>query len=166
MTTNVSISFKVRDAISGYGRMLTALAIVMFAILPLNAQITISEAKQQLKNAEAALKTASKAHYKAEELVKSAAAEVVSAEKSLVVLKQDKAELERTLATTLKEKQPVIQGLRRISKPGLRVYAACEDLPKVLGGLGIAIVSTNRGIMTDRAARKENVGGEVLCYVW
>ncbi|MBR6075083.1 MAG: hypothetical protein IKP87_07250, partial [Victivallales bacterium] len=67
MTTNVSLSFKVRDAISGYGRILTALAIVMFAILPLNAQITISEAKQQLKNAEGMLKTASKAAYKAED---------------------------------------------------------------------------------------------------
>ena len=66
----------------------------------------------------------------------------------------------------LDKKQPVIRGLRRISKPGLRVYAACEELPRVLGGLGIAIVSTNRGIMTDRSARKENVGGEVLCYVW
>ena len=66
----------------------------------------------------------------------------------------------------LDRKQPVIQGLRRISKPGLRVYASCEDLPKVLGGMGIAIVSTNQGLMTDRAARKQNVGGEVLCYVW
>ncbi len=66
----------------------------------------------------------------------------------------------------LDKKQPVIRGLRRISKPGLRVYAACEELPRVLGGLGIAIVSTNRGIMTDRSARKAKVGGEVLCYVW
>ncbi len=66
----------------------------------------------------------------------------------------------------LDKKQPVIRGLRRISKPGLRVYAACGELPRVLGGLGIAIVSTNRGIMTDRAARKAQVGGEVLCYVW
>ena len=136
MTTNVSLSFKVRDAISGYGRMLTALAIVMFAILPLNAQITISEAKQQLKNAEAALKTASKAHYKAEELVKSAAAEVVSAEKSLVVLKQDKAELERTLATTLKEKQPVIQSkieavAKKIEKADAVKAAAAAKLKEV-----------------------------------
>ena len=66
----------------------------------------------------------------------------------------------------LDKKQPVIQGLRRISRPGLRVYAACEELPRVLGGLGIAIGSTNRGIMTDRSARKAKVGGEVLCYVW
>lgn len=81
------------------------------------------------------------------------------------VVEDDRAAIKVTLKY-LDKKQPVIQGLRRISKPGLRVYAACEDLPKVLGGLGIAIVSTNRGIMTDRAARRENVGGEVLCYVW
>ncbi|PWI58630.1 30S ribosomal protein S8 [Sulfoacidibacillus thermotolerans] len=60
----------------------------------------------------------------------------------------------------------VITGLKRISKPGLRVYAGSEELPRVLGGLGIAIVSTSRGIMTDREARKNKVGGEVLCYVW
>ena len=66
----------------------------------------------------------------------------------------------------LDKKAPVIQGLKRISKPGLRVYAACDELPKVLGGLGIAIISTNEGIMTDRAARKSNIGSEVLCYVW
>ena len=81
------------------------------------------------------------------------------------VVEDDRAAIKVTLKY-LDKQQPVIQGLRRISKPGLRVYAACEDLPKVLGGLGIAIVSTNRGIMTDRAARKENIGGEVLCYVW
>ena len=61
---------------------------------------------------------------------------------------------------------PVIAGLKRISKPGLRVYASCEELPKVLGGLGIAIVSTSKGIMTDKNARKNNLGGEVLAYIW
>ena len=61
---------------------------------------------------------------------------------------------------------PVIAGLKRISKPGLRVYARCEELPKVLGGLGVAIISTSKGLMTDRAARQENLGGEVLCYIW
>ena len=60
----------------------------------------------------------------------------------------------------------VITGLKRISKPGLRIYAGAEELPKVLGGLGIAIVSTNKGVMTDKAARKLNVGGEVLAYIW
>ena len=63
-------------------------------------------------------------------------------------------------------KQKVIHGLRRISKPGLRIYSNCEDMPKVMNGLGIAIVSTSKGIMTDKQARKENVGGEVLAFVW
>ena len=63
-------------------------------------------------------------------------------------------------------KQSVITNLKRISKPGLRVYANCEDLPKVLDGLGIAIISTSKGVMTDKAARKANVGGEVLAFVW
>ena len=60
----------------------------------------------------------------------------------------------------------VINGLKRVSKPGLRVYANCEDLPKVLNGLGIAIISTSKGIMTDKHARTANVGGEVMAYVW
>ena len=63
-------------------------------------------------------------------------------------------------------KQKAITGLKRVSKPGLRVYANCEDMPKVMNGLGIAIVSTSKGIMTDKKARKENVGGEVLAFVW
>ena len=62
--------------------------------------------------------------------------------------------------------EKVISGLKRISKPGLRVYVKCEDVPKVLGGLGIAIISTSKGIITDKMARKEKVGGEVICYVW
>ena len=63
-------------------------------------------------------------------------------------------------------KTPVIQGLRRVSKPGVRIYSNVEDMPKVMKGLGIAIISTSKGIMTDRQARKENVGGEVLAFVW
>jgi len=63
-------------------------------------------------------------------------------------------------------KQKVLQGLRRVSKPGLRIYAGAEDMPKVMNGLGIAIVSTSKGIMTDKQARKENVGGEILAFVW
>ena len=63
-------------------------------------------------------------------------------------------------------KSKVIQGLRRVSKPGLRIYTSCEDMPKVMKGLGIAIVSTSKGVMTDKKARKENVGGEVLAFVW
>ena len=60
----------------------------------------------------------------------------------------------------------VITGLRRVSKPGLRIYSSCEELPKVMRGLGVAILSTPKGVMTDRAARKENVGGEVLAFIW
>ena len=63
-------------------------------------------------------------------------------------------------------KQKVSTGLKRVSKPGLRVYASCEELPKVLKGLGIAIISTSKGVMTDKKARRENVGGEVLAFVW
>lgn len=62
--------------------------------------------------------------------------------------------------------QRVIQGLKRISKPSLQVYTSAEDLPKVLNGLGVAIISTSQGVMTDKAARKLNIGGEVLAYVW
>lgn len=63
-------------------------------------------------------------------------------------------------------KERVITGLKRISKPGLRVYARKDQIPRVLGGLGIAIISTPRGIMTDKTARKERLGGEVICYIW
>ena len=63
-------------------------------------------------------------------------------------------------------KTPVIQGLRRVSKPGLRIYSSSEDMPKVMKGIGTAIVSTSKGVMTDKKARKENVGGEVLAFVW
>ena len=76
----------------------------------------------------------------------------------------------KTIKITLKygadKNQKVISGLKRISKPGLRVYAGVENMPKVLGGLGIAIISTNKGIVTDKEARAINVGGEVLAFVW
>ena len=76
----------------------------------------------------------------------------------------------KTIRITLKygadTNEKVITGLKRISKPGLRVYANKEDLPRVLGGLGTAIISTNHGVVTDKEARKLNVGGEVLCFVW
>ena len=63
-------------------------------------------------------------------------------------------------------KSKIIKGLRRVSKPGLRIYSNCEDMPRVMNGLGIAIISTSQGIMTDKAARANNVGGEVLAFVW
>ncbi len=86
--------------------------------------------------------------------------------KSFQVIEDEKQGIIRITLKYGDNKTPTITGLRRISKPGLRVYANCEKLPKVMKGLGIAIVSTSRGIMTDRRARKENVGGEVLAFVW
>lgn len=78
--------------------------------------------------------------------------------------------VKKTMRITLKygksKSEKVIAGLKRISKPGLRVYAGCEDLPKVLNGLGVAIVSTNKGIFTDKEARNLGVGGEVLAFIW
>ncbi len=64
------------------------------------------------------------------------------------------------------KKQRIIQGVKRVSKPGLRIYAGCEELPRVMNGLGVAIISTSKGIMTDKNARKQNVGGEVLAFIW
>jgi small subunit ribosomal protein S8 len=75
----------------------------------------------------------------------------------------------RTLTIDMKyspERQRVISGVRRVSTPGLRVYTKADRIPRVLGGLGVAVVSTSRGLMSDREARKRRIGGEVLCYVW
>ena len=76
----------------------------------------------------------------------------------------------KTIRITLKygedKNEKIITGLKRISKPGLRVYASKDELPKVLGGLGVAIISTNNGVITDKEARKAGVGGEVLCFIW
>ena len=75
----------------------------------------------------------------------------------------------RTLEIVMKytpDRAPTISGLRRVSKPGLRVYTKADRLPRVLGGLGVAVLSTSQGLMTDREARERRVGGEVLCYVW
>ena len=83
--------------------------------------------------------------------------------------KETKDNVQGTIVITLKygpNKERVITGLKRISKPGLRVYAKNEDIPKVLNGLGIAIISTSKGLMTDKEARKNNLGGEVLAYIW
>lgn len=77
-----------------------------------------------------------------------------------------KQQLVITLRYQGKSRSPIIRTLKRISRPGLRVYSNRRDLPRVLGGIGIAIISTSKGIMTDRDARQQGVGGEVLCYVW
>ena len=86
-----------------------------------------------------------------------------------VVNSDENSNVQDTILLTLKytdKKERVITGLKRISKPGLRVYANKDEIPKVLNGLGIAIISTSKGIMTDKEARKENIGGEVLAYIW
>ena len=83
--------------------------------------------------------------------------------------KEEKNDVQGTLVITLKyaeNKERVISGLKCISKPGLRVYAKADNIPRVLNGLGISIISTSKGVMTDKEARKENIGGEVLAYIW
>ena len=87
--------------------------------------------------------------------------------KAYKVIEDDKKQ--GTITITLKytdSRAQVITGLRRVSKPGLRIYSNCKDMPKVMKGLGIAIVSTSKGIMTDKKARENNVGGEILAFVW
>ena len=85
---------------------------------------------------------------------------------SYKVIDDEKQGVIRVTLKYTENKAQVITGLRRVSKPGLRIYSNVEDMPKVMKGLGIAIVSTSKGIMTDREARKQNVGGEVLAFVW
>ena len=86
--------------------------------------------------------------------------------KSFQLIEDGKQGIIRIVLKYGENKTSVISGLRRVSKPGLRIYTNCEDMPKVMKGLGIAIVSTSKGVMTDTQARKENVGGEVLAFVW
>ncbi|MBD1904505.1 30S ribosomal protein S8 [Trichocoleus sp. FACHB-90] len=97
-------------------------------------------------------------------------AQVLKAEGFIADFEEVGEGIERHLLVSLKYKgknrQPIINTLKRVSKPGLRVYSNRKDLPRVLGGIGIAIISTSSGIMTDRDARRQGVGGEVLCYIW
>ena len=86
--------------------------------------------------------------------------------KSFQVIEDDKQGIIKITLKYGSNKATVLTGLRRVSKPGLRIYTNCEDMPKVIKGLGIAIVSTSKGVMTDRQARNEKVGGEVLAFVW
>ena len=86
--------------------------------------------------------------------------------KSYQIVEDGKQGIIRVTLKYVAGKQKVIHGLRRVSKPGLRIYSNCEDMPKVMNGLGIAIVSTSKGVMTDKKARLANVGGEVLAFVW
>ena len=86
--------------------------------------------------------------------------------KGMQVIEDDKQGTIRVALKYTANDQPVIAGLKRVSKPGLRIYTNCEDMPKVMKGLGTAIISTSKGVMTDKAARAQHVGGEVLAFVW
>ena len=101
--------------------------------------------------------------------MKKAIAEILTEEgyvKSYQIIDDGKQGVIRITLKYLGGKQKVIRGIRRVSKPGLRIYAGCEDMPSVMNGLGIAIVSTSKGIMTGKKAKSLNVGGEVLAFVW
>lgn len=101
--------------------------------------------------------------------VKTEIVEILMKEGYIANYKIEKNEVQDNIIVTLKygkNKERVISGLKRISKPGLRVYAKCEEIPTVLNGLGISIVSTSKGIMTGKEAKKQNLGGEVLAYIW
>ena len=101
--------------------------------------------------------------------MKKAIADIMLSEGYVSDVKLVEDGLSGKLVITLKyagKHQPVINGLQRVSKPGLRTYAGVENMPKVMDGLGVAILSTNKGVMTDKQAKAANVGGEVLCYIW
>lgn len=86
--------------------------------------------------------------------------------KSYKIIKDKKQGMLRVTLKYTTDNAPIISGLKRISKPGRRIYAGKDEVPKVMDGVGIAIISTSRGVLTDKACRREGVGGEVLCYVW
>ena len=101
--------------------------------------------------------------------MKKAIADIMLAEGFVSDVKLVEGGYNGKLVITLKyagRRQPVINGLKRVSKPGLRTYAGVENMPQVMNGMGIAVISTNKGIMTDKQAKAANVGGEVLCYIW
>ena len=102
-------------------------------------------------------------------IMKKSIAQILLDEGYIAAFEEVDGGVNKNLVISLKyvnKNQKVITGLKRISKPGRRIYASCEELPKVLGGLGIIIVSTSKGVITDREARKLGIGGEVLAYVW
>ncbi len=101
--------------------------------------------------------------------LKEQVARILSEEGFIDGYKVDDARVGKELTVRLRygnDRQPILTGIKRISKPGLRVYSGASDVPRVRGGIGIAIVSTSDGVMTDREARRRNVGGEILCEVW
>ena len=119
------------------------------------------------------LRNANRAHHDAVSMpyskLKNASANILVEEGYIASTSVEDARVGKTLTINLKygsHREAAIQGLKRVSKPGLRVYAGADELPKVLKGLGIAIISTSKGVMTDKKARANHVGGEVLAFVW
>ena len=119
------------------------------------------------------LRNANRAHHDAVSMpyskLKNAIANILVEEGYIASTSVEDARVGKTLTINLKygsHREAAIQGLKRVSKPGLRIYSSSEDMPKVLKGIGTAIVSTSQGVMTDKKARKEHVGGEVLAFVW
>ncbi|EKU93553.1 30S ribosomal protein S8 [Alloiococcus otitis] len=119
------------------------------------------------------VRNASDAHHESVEIpasnVKKSMADILKAEgfvKDVEVIEDNKQDVVRIQLKYGQDKERVITGIKRISKPGLRVYANAEEVPKVLNGLGIAIISTSQGVVTDKEARAKKIGGEVLAYVW
>ncbi len=101
--------------------------------------------------------------------MKKAIADILVAEgyiKNAVIIEDGHQGVIRVTLKYGQGKSKVLQGIRRVSKPGLRIYSSCEDMPRVMNGLGVAIVSTSKGIMTDKAARAQHIGGEILAFVW
>jgi small subunit ribosomal protein S8 len=126
----------------------------------------IADMLTRLRNANSAYHESVKMPYSK---LKSHIAEILQAEGYIAGWSEEEAEVGKTLVLNLKfgpQRERSLAGVRRVSKPGLRVYAKSTNLPKVLGGLGVAILSTSSGLLTDRQAAKKGVGGEVLAYVW
>ena len=126
----------------------------------------IADMLTRLRNANSAYHESVKMPYSK---LKSHIAEILQAEGYIAGWSEEEAEVGKTLVLDLKfgpHRERSLAGVRRVSKPGLRVYAKSTNLPKVLGGLGVAILSTSSGLLTDRQAAKKGVGGEVLAYVW
>jgi len=126
----------------------------------------IADMLTRLRNANSAYHESVKMPYSK---LKSHIAEILQAEGYIAGWSEEEAEVGKTLVLNLKfgpHRERSLAGVRRVSKPGLRVYAKSTNLPKVLGGLGVAILSTSSGLLTDRQAAKKGVGGEVLAYVW
>lgn len=126
----------------------------------------ISDMLTRIRNgASAGLETVQMPHSKMRESI----ARILKAEGFIKESVSEKDGVHKTLKLYMKygqDREPIIRGLRRVSKPGLRRYSGGAKMPRVVGGVGIAIVSTSRGLLTDREARKSKIGGEVLCYVW